>query len=141
MGALKTVKDGLKALVVAAVPSDVTVVVGMDPAEIDDNHWSRYVSIVLQSAISEPSTAIADNYQEEAWIWDLYVGIGAGGTDEDKLDQVDTVLAALVTGLLDQSPESANSGRLELRTLGELVSSDAQRIVYRQEWYHYRCTG
>ena len=141
MGTISTIASAMKALLEAQMPAGVPVLVGVDPNSVDIHQWPRYVVLVPQEGPLDENLVIGGMVQEEHWRWDVYAACGYAGREEDALTEVDTILDLVSTALSNQKPVAATCGPLQLRTRFDLYLIDSSRIVYRQEWYHFRSEG
>lgn len=140
MGAIKTIKDAIKALLEAGVPTRTVVLVGVAADSVDVQQYPSYVVLVPERLELGPNLVIGGTVQEEHWTWGVHCCVGFAGQEEDAIDEVDTLLAAVETALDGKEPDST-SGPLECRVRADLQLINSTRVIYRQEWYHFRTAG
>lgn len=141
MGRLASRCTAFKTLVESAVSGQtVAVLVGVDPdAEmLEGEEYAQFISIIPVSAPYSDNLLLNDVAQTSDWEWDLFIGVGSGGTEQDAIAQVDLLLELLLVGLQGQRLD-ADSSELTITERHEFHRwrDHAGGVIYRQGWKHF----
>lgn len=135
-------KDGLRALIVAALPRGVDLYVSLSPAEVEALGVSEFVVLELGDADGEPSPLFGEGAgvsQYEQWRWVLYIGVGPSRQREDRIDRLSAIFSPLWTALRGQRP-TADADPLQLvstpRFYADRGEVGERGAVYVTEWQH-----
>ena len=134
-------KNGIVALLRAAAPNGVTVLVNVDPQSVDGVKVPEFACLVLGGIDFEENELLGTNtLQMELWTWDLYIGTGPGAQEETGMDRCSTLLDIFKAALVSQEPDSYSTP-LERRRVEFVDWRDNGGPLYRQEWFHMRSEG
>ena len=139
MGQLKSIKDGLKTAVSAAV-TGCSVIVGVDPEKVDIERYSTFVVIIPDLIEYEDNVRVMGETgsvtQWGSFTWSLYLYAGHAGTGEDAIDRLDALITQ-VDSIAGTRPTTA-CGNLERAVGYEMIGWLGGSPLIRQTWKHGR---
>ncbi len=137
---MKAVKDAMKALIIAVLPSGAEIKVGIDPENMDEASLERCPRLVVLNWFG--GTNVSDNLcvglgnakQTSEWMWSVDVRVGSTKFGDDIFDDTALVLDALA-GIVSEYPAD-DCGPLLVEEEPSLIGHSLEIPIYRLVFRH-----
>lgn len=133
-----SVKDAIKALLAAGLPAKTELLVGVDPAIIDELDMHKFPRVVVLTLLGgEPSEnlTIGNATQMSIYSWAVDIRAGAVHTGDLFIDESSELIDSVHTALFGERP-TTDCGPLIIEEEPTIIGYSSGIPVYRFTWQH-----